>query len=51
MTQPNRPVGMMRAADILGFSLSALRQQKVRTLLTLAGVVIGTFTLYARESG
>src|SRR5208282_5235518 len=37
--------GSIRPADLLGLSASALRQQKVRTLLTLAGVVIGTFTL------
>jgi len=37
--------GSIRTADLLGLSASALRQQKVRTLLTLAGVVIGTFTL------
>src|SRR5271166_4648306 len=37
--------GSIRTADLLGLSASALRQQKVRTLLTLAGVLIGTFTL------
>ncbi|MGZ3303282.1 MAG: hypothetical protein ACXWO3_19395 [Isosphaeraceae bacterium] len=37
--------GSISTADLLGLSASALRQQKVRTLLTLAGVVIGTFTL------
>ncbi len=37
--------GSIRTADLLGLSASALRQQKVRTSLTLAGVVIGTFTL------
>jgi putative ABC transport system permease protein len=36
---------MTRAVDVLGLSLSALRQQKVRTVLTLLGVVVGTFTL------
>jgi putative ABC transport system permease protein len=35
----------MRFADILGLALSALYQQKVRTLLTLSGIVIGTFIL------
>jgi putative ABC transport system permease protein len=34
-----------RAADIVGLSFSALRQQKVRTILTVTGVVIGTFAL------
>jgi putative ABC transport system permease protein len=38
----DRPV---RLADILGIALSALYQQKVRTLLTTLGVVIGTFIL------
>jgi putative ABC transport system permease protein len=37
--------GFIRPADVLGFSFSALGQQKVRSLLTLAGVVIGTFAL------
>jgi putative ABC transport system permease protein len=35
----------MRFSDLLGIALSALWQQKVRTLLTTAGVVIGTFSL------
>jgi putative ABC transport system permease protein len=35
----------MRPADILRIALSALRQQKVRTSLTLLGVVVGTFLL------
>jgi hypothetical protein len=35
----------IRTADLLGFSTSALRQPRVRTLLTMAGVIIGTFTL------
>jgi hypothetical protein len=35
----------VRLADILGLSLSALAQQKLRTLLTTLGVVFGTFTL------
>jgi putative ABC transport system permease protein len=35
----------MRFADLLGIALSALWQQKVRTLLTMIGVIIGTFVL------
>jgi putative ABC transport system permease protein len=35
----------VRYADLLRISLSALWQQKVRTCLTMAGVVIGTFLL------
>jgi len=35
----------VRLADILGLSLSALAQQKLRTLLTTLGVVCGTFVL------
>jgi putative ABC transport system permease protein len=35
----------MRFADLLGLSLSALRQQKARTGLTTLGVVFGTFVL------
>jgi putative ABC transport system permease protein len=45
MNQERAVPGSIRTADLLGLSASALRQQKVRTLLTLAGVVIGTFTL------
>lgn len=45
MNQERAVSGSLRPADLLGLSASALRQQKVRTLLTLAGVVIGTFTL------
>ena len=37
----------MRFADILRFALGALGQQKVRTLLTTLGVVLGTFVLVA----
>jgi putative ABC transport system permease protein len=37
--------GSMRPSDLVGLAFSALGQQKVRTILTLAGVVIGTFTL------
>jgi putative ABC transport system permease protein len=35
----------VRLADILGLSISALAQQKLRTLLTTLGVVCGTFVL------
>jgi putative ABC transport system permease protein len=35
----------MRTIDILAIALSALRQQKVRTSLTLLGVIVGTFLL------
>src|SRR5438445_7868026 len=35
----------MRARDLLRFALSALWQHKVRTLLTLSGVVAGSFLL------
>jgi putative ABC transport system permease protein len=35
----------MRVADILGFALSALRQQKMRAVLTTLGVVFGTLVL------
>jgi putative ABC transport system permease protein len=35
----------LRFSDILAIAVSALVQQKVRTLLTTAGVVIGTFLL------
>jgi putative ABC transport system permease protein len=35
----------LRFADLLRIAFSALYQQKVRTLLTLLGVVIGTLTL------
>ena len=45
MIHEHAVLGSIRAADLLGLSASALSQQKVRTLLTLAGVVIGTFTL------
>ncbi len=34
-----------RPADIWGLALAAARQQKVRTALTIIGVVVGTFTL------
>ena len=37
----------MRVADILGFALSALRQQKMRAVLTTLGVVFGTLVLAA----
>ncbi len=35
----------MRFRDLAAFALSALRQQKVRTMLTVIGVMVGTFTL------
>ena len=35
----------MRFIDILAIALSALRQQKTRSSLTLLGVVLGTFIL------
>ncbi len=35
----------MRAADILHIALSALYRQKLRTLLTIIGVLVGTFIL------
>src|SRR6266567_3571278 len=35
----------MRTPDLLRFSLAALWQHKVRTLLTLSGVVAGAFLL------
>jgi putative ABC transport system permease protein len=34
-----------RAADLWGLAFSAMRQQKVRTALTLIGVIVGTFAL------
>jgi putative ABC transport system permease protein len=35
----------MRVADLIGLALGALRQQKVRTVLTTLGVIFGTFVL------
>jgi putative ABC transport system permease protein len=40
----------VRIADLLGFAVAALYQQKVRTLLTTSGVVIGSFVLAASVS-
>src|SRR5262249_7657047 len=40
----------VRVADILGLALSALWQQKARTLLTTVGVVFGSFVLAATLS-
>jgi putative ABC transport system permease protein len=40
----------VRFADTLGLALSALAQQKVRTLLTTLGVLFGTFVLAASLS-
>ncbi len=37
--------GKPRAADLWGLAFSAMGQQKVRTALTLIGVVVGTFAL------
>jgi putative ABC transport system permease protein len=45
MSATARGIGQPRAADVWGLAFSAMRQQKVRTLLTLIGVVVGTFTL------
>src|SRR5262245_45471611 len=36
---------LMRQADLLRLSLSALYQQKLRTLLTMLGVLFGSFVL------
>jgi putative ABC transport system permease protein len=41
----NTLTGTPRAADLWGLAFSATRQQKVRTALTLVGIVVGTFTL------
>ncbi|HEV3235569.1 MAG TPA: ABC transporter permease, partial [Gemmataceae bacterium] len=40
----------MRFADVIRFALGALRQQKVRTALTLLGVSVGAFVLVASLS-
>ena len=40
----------MRILDILGLALSALWQQKTRTLLTTLGVIFGSFVLAASLS-
>lgn len=40
----------MRFADILRFAFGALFQQKVRTILTTLGVILGTFVLVASVS-
>jgi putative ABC transport system permease protein len=45
MTTAPSSRGMLRGADLLGLAFSGLRQQKVRTILTIVGVVIGTFAL------
>ena len=44
ITKPPGPQAT-RASDIIGLSFSALRQQKVRTILTITGVLIGTLAL------
>ncbi len=36
----------LRAADVFGLALSALRQQKVRTALTTLGVTVGSLVLF-----
>jgi putative ABC transport system permease protein len=45
MSTITRRTASPRVADIWGLSLSAMRQQKVRTALTIIGVVVGTFAL------
>ena len=40
----------MRFADVLGLALTALWQRKLRTVLTLLGVLFGTFVLVASLS-
>jgi len=40
------PALKMRPVDLLGLALSAFRQQKGRTALTVLGVAIGTFALF-----
>ena len=45
MSTITRNTATPRAADIWGLALAAARQQKVRTALTIIGVVVGTFTL------
>ena len=40
----------MRFADILGLAVSALLQQKMRTMLTTLGVIFGSFVLAASLS-
>jgi putative ABC transport system permease protein len=45
MTGGPRGKATTRPADVVGLSFSALWQQKVRTILTITGVVIGTFAL------
>jgi putative ABC transport system permease protein len=45
MTTEARATQGTKATDVFGLSFSALWQQKVRTILTITGVVIGTFAL------
>jgi putative ABC transport system permease protein len=45
MSTITRSTATPRAADIWGLAFAAARQQKVRTALTVIGVVVGTFTL------
>ncbi|MHB1559496.1 MAG: ABC transporter permease [Isosphaeraceae bacterium] len=41
----SRGQGYPRTADLWGLAFAAMRQQKVRTTLTLVGIVVGTFAL------
>jgi putative ABC transport system permease protein len=45
MSTITRSTTTPRAADVWGLAFAAARQQKVRTALTMIGVVVGTFTL------
>ena len=45
MSQPKFITRTPRAIDLWELSFSAMRQQKVRTVLTIIGVVVGTFAL------
>ncbi len=45
MTSSLRGKATTRLSDVFGLSFSALLQQRVRTILTITGVVIGTFAL------
>jgi putative ABC transport system permease protein len=45
MTSTRTNPRAMRASDLLGLAFSALWQQRVRTILTIIGIVIGTFAL------
>ncbi len=41
----SRARGCPRTADLWGLAFAAMRQQKVRTTLTLVGIIVGTFAL------